>query len=72
MEDYIPSFFPTLYLSLFIPLLNLIRQGPGTQIQVGAGNGIERESVSLHMLRRVLYMLGSAGGHVLSDLLQRQ
>lgn len=72
MEDYIPSFFPTLYLSLFIPPLNLIRPGPGAQIQVGAGNGTERESVSLHMLRRVLCMLGSAGEHVLSDLLQRE
>ena len=48
MEDCIPSFFPTLYLSLFIPPLNLIRPGPGTQIQVEAGNGAERESVSLH------------------------
>ena len=64
MEDNSPSFFPTLYLSLFIPPLSLIRPGPGTQIQVEAGNATERESVSLHTLRRVLCMLGFDGGQV--------
>ena len=52
-----------------MPPLSLIRPGPGTQIQVEAGNGTERESVSLHTLRRALCMLGFGGGHVPFNLL---